>query len=204
MLECRDPDVTLELIGKLFNSATQHASHAMRGWAHGRVAMSLDEVREVTLERAVEEVSFEDDLLTMVVLGIQGDLGGQMILAFDDEHGRRFAAGLLGRDPSEGDQWSELEKSAAMETGNIVASAYLSELTRLIEQKLIPSPPLLVQDFGASVLEQALMMQAMESETVLLCRTEFTYDDESVSWSVLFVPSGELLTAMQDALYADQ
>ena len=202
MPENTTDEVSLCLLSKLFSAATRHASDAMRGWAQGRVAMALDEVRATTLENAAAEFDLGDELLTMIVLGIQGDLGGQTILAFDDVHGRRFAAGLLGREPSTEQEWSELEQSAAMETGNILASAYLSELTRLTERKLIPSPPFLIQDFGASVLQQALMTQAIDSETVLICRTEFTFDEQSVSWSVLFIPSAELLQTMQDALSA--
>lgn len=200
MSEIATDEVTLCLLSKLFSAATQHASAAMRGWAHGRVDMVLDEVKAVSLEDAAAEFDLGDELLTMVVLGIQGELGGQTILAFDDLHGRRFASGLLGREPSADSEWSALEQSAAMETGNIVASAYLSELTRLIDHKLIPSPPILLQDFGASVLQQAIMMQAIDSETVLMCRTQFTFDDQSVSWSVLFIPSADLLQTMQNAL----
>ena len=40
-------------------------------------------------------------------------------------------------------EWSELEKSALTETGNILGCAYVNALTRLIGTDLVPSAALL-------------------------------------------------------------
>lgn len=194
------PTLDLALLGEFFSAATHHASVAMCQWTNGRVAMSLDEVREAAVEEASTELDVGEELLTMVVLGVQGDLGGQLILAFDDENGRQLAASLLGREVSNSPEWSELDQSAVMETGNILASAYLNELTRLTCRKLVPTAPYFVQDFGASVLTQVLAAQAIVTERVLVCRTRFEFNQQHVNWSLFFVPSDELLQAMLAAV----
>jgi chemotaxis protein CheC len=190
----------LALLGEFFSAATHHASAAMCQWTSGRVTLSLDELREAPLEEAAAELEIGDDLLTMVVLGVQGELGGQLILAFDDENGRKLAASLLGREVSHSPEWSELDQSAVMETGNILASAYLNELTRLTCRKLVPTAPYFVQDFGSSVLTQVLAAQSLESERVLVCRTRFEFNRQHVNWSLFFVPGDELLTTMLAAV----
>lgn len=188
----------LALLGDFFSAATQHASQAMCQWTNGRVALSLDEIREAALEEATAGLNIGDELLTMVVLGVQGDLGGQLILAFDDENGRKLAATLLGRKVSP--EWTELDQSAVMETGNILASAYLNELTRLLGRKLVPTAPYFVQDFGESVLAQVLASQSLSSEQVLICRTLFEFNKQQVNWSLFFVPSDELLQTLLAAV----
>jgi len=192
----------LEVLHQLFASATHDASAAMCRWTDGLITLTLDEVREVALEDACTEMGLSDELLTMVVLSLEGELGGEMILTFDDCNGRQLAASLLGRPVNEESEWSELEKSALTETGNILGCAYMNALTRLIGHELVPSPPYFIQDYGASVLQQALMAQALTSDRVLVCRTGFHREGAELNWRVLFVPTEAMRKAMEDALHS--
>jgi chemotaxis protein CheC len=190
----------VEFLHCFFSAATHEASAAMCRWTGGLISMRLDEVREVPLEEVCAEYDFGSDLLTMIVLSLQGELGGDMILTFDEDNGRHLAATLLHRAKNESPEWSALEKSALMETGNILGCAYMNALTKLVGTQLVPSPPTFLQDYGASVLEQALMAQAMTCDKVLICRTSFERQGEELNWNVFFVPSDALRTAMQTAI----
>jgi chemotaxis protein CheC len=112
-----------------------------------------------------------------------------------------LVASLLGRDVEDTEEWSALEKSALTETGNILGCAYMNAITRLIDHDLVPSAPYFIQDYGASVLEQALMAQAMTTDTVLVCRTGFHREGAELNWRVIFVPTDELRRTMVDALH---
>ena len=125
-----------------------------------------------------------------------------MILTFDEENGRQLAASLLMKEVGSEPEWSALEQSALCETGNILGCAYMNALTRLIDQKLVPSPPYFIQDYAASVLQQALMAQAMASDKVLICRTSFHREGENLDWNVFFIPTGAMRAAMEDALHS--
>ena len=190
----------LAVLGELLASATHDASAAMCRWTDGRITVTLDEVREVSLERACDESSLGDDLLTMVVLNLEGELGGVLLLAFDEENGRQLAATLLRRPPPQQAPWSELEKSALTETGNILGCAYVGALARLVGCELLPSPPFFLQDYGQSVLQQALVAQATACDEVLLCRTVFHRQQTSLNWHLLFIPAAALREAMENAL----
>ena len=192
----------LELLCQLFGSATHDASAAMCRWTNGLITLSLDEVREIPLEDVCGEVNVGDELLTMVVLSLEGEVGGEMILTFDNHNGRQLAAALLGQQVGDSPEWSEFEKSALTETGNILGCAYMNALTRLIDADLVPTAPYFIQDYGASVLQQALMAQAMTSDHVLICRTGFHRGGEELNWRVLFVPTDAMRTAMEKALHS--
>jgi chemotaxis protein CheC len=190
----------LKLLHQLFASATHDASAAMCRWTNGLITLALDEVRELALEDVCGELDFGSDLLTMVVLTLDGEIGGDMILTFDEENGRQLAASLLARPVRNQPQWSDLEKSALMETGNILGCAYMNALTRLVDTDLVPSPPYFLQDYGASVLEQALMTQAMTCDRVVICQTSFHREGEELNWNVFFVPTDGMRRAMESAL----
>ena len=192
----------MELLHQLFASATHDASAAMCRWTNGLISLSLDEVREIPLEDILCELDLGYDLLTMVVLTLERDIGGDMILTFDQSNGRSLAATLLGRPVSSDDEWTELEKSAITETGNILGCAYMNALSRLIGVELVPSPPYFIQDYGASVLQQALMGQAMTTDDILICQTSFRREGEALDWSVFFVPTQKMREAMEDAMHS--
>jgi chemotaxis protein CheC len=190
----------LALLQELFASATRDASEAMNRWTNGMVTLTLDEVRELPLEEVCGELNLSNELMTMIVLTLDGEMGGDMILSFDEKNGRALAASLLGREVCTDPEWNELEQSALNETGNILGCAYMNALTRLVEVELVPSPPHFIQDYGASVLQQALMAQAMYCDKALVCQTHFHRAGEEMDWSVFFVPNEKMRQTMEETL----
>ena len=195
-------DWAMDALYELFASATHDASAAMCRWTNGLITVTLDQVREIALEEVIAELEIGDELLTMVVLTIGGEVGGNLILLFDNVNGRQLAASLLGREPGTEPEWSELEKSALTETGNILGCAYVNALVRLIGTDLMPSAPYFIQDYGASVVEQAVMTQALTSDRLLLCQIGFRRKEQELDWRVVFVPTQGMQEAMQRSLHA--
>jgi len=191
----------VDLLHELFASATHDASAAMCCWTDGLITIRLDELREVSMDNAAAELDIGEELLTMVVLSLEGEIGGQMILTFDETEGRRLAASLLGREPGTDSPWDDLEKSALTETGNILGCAYMNALTRLIGSDLVPSTPYFIQDYGASVLQQALLAQAATCDNLLVCRIGFHRQGEELDWNVLFIPTNAMQQCMEEALH---
>jgi chemotaxis protein CheC len=190
MIDLSPPDcLPLESLRRLCVQATESASSAMCRWTGTRIHLGLDEVYEVPLENVCAELEIGDDLLTMVVVRSTTEMGAEIILMFGEASSRKLAACLLGRVPDDCAEWNELERSSLTETGNILACAYLNVMAQLIGGDLLPSPPLLLRDYGASVVQQALMPQAMECDRVLVCRTTFQQDGEQLDWKVLFIPT---------------
>jgi chemotaxis protein CheC len=196
----------IAVLQQLFASATHEASAAMCQWTDRVITLTLDDVFEVALEDVCEALHIGEELLTMVVLSLDDQFGGSMVLAFDDVNGRQLAASLIGADSDPTRPWSELEISALNETGNILGCTYVNALTRLLNCQLIPSTPYFIQDYGASVVQQAVLGQAT-SDMVLLCRTGFHHQEHErqreLSWWVLFVPSLQLRQALENAIGSD-
>ena len=204
MIDVFDTDCPpLESLRRLCVLATQSASTAMCRWTGTQIHLGLDEVREVPLEDACSTMEIGDDLQTMVVLRSTGEMGAEIILMFDEAGSRKLTAEVLRRDPGDGAEWEELERAVLTETGNILACAYLNAMSELIGSDLLPSPPVLVRDYGASVIQQALMVQAMDCDRVLICRTTFQQDGEQLDWRVLFIPTKLTRLRIENAFHSD-
>jgi chemotaxis protein CheC len=193
-------DPSLRILHYVLSTATNHASAAMCRWVGGVITLTLDDVAEVPLEEVLPRLNVSDEMVTAVVLTLDGSEGGTLILMFDEASGRHLAATLLHRDVSTNPEWTEIEISALNETGNILGCAYMNALTKLVDAELVPSIPYFLRDYGASVIEQALMAQAISMDKVLVCNTTFHRGDEDLNWNVIFVPSDRLRKKLEAAV----
>ncbi|MCE9608344.1 MAG: chemotaxis protein CheC [Planctomycetia bacterium] len=187
---------------RVFGPAIEAASRAMSIWTQGRVTLSLDEIRELPLVELGEAIHGSQEIATVVALDVRGDVGGQFLLTVDDDGAADLAGMLLNRAPRPFAEWGEIERSALMETGNILGSAYLSALTNITGLSLFPSPPQMLRDYLVGILEQAVMAQAIESDYVLLARTCFRHLNHGVDWNVIFVPSPDLMEVLRKSITA--
>jgi len=185
---------------RLLAAATEEASTAMYRWTAGQVTLSMEEACELPWERVCEHFGLGEEPRTMVVLRLDGPWSGDLILVFDDLNGRQLAASLLGQEVELERPWNDLERSALTETGNILGCAYLNAITRLLGTELVPTPPQFVEDFGASVLQQAVVPHALQSERVFVCQTWFHRDGVALDARLLFLPSQALRQRIMAAL----
>jgi chemotaxis protein CheC len=193
-------DLKRELLDRFFASATHDASAAMCRWTDGLITLTFDEVREIAMEDAFVELDLAGQPSTMVVLTLEGDVGVRMILMFDNDDARQLAASLLGRAAGDEPEWSALEKSALLETGNILGCAYMNALVRLVDVEMVPSPPYFIRDYAASVFQQALLEPAMVTDRVLICQTGFRREGKQLDWRVIFIPTVDMRKAMEGAV----
>lgn len=191
---------SIQLLRGLFASATHDASVAVCRWTDDLIRLNLDEVRELPLADVCNALGIADQRLIMVTIEVANVIGGTMVLLFDEQNARRMVASLLDAPHPRNAPWTDMEKSALTETGNILACSYLNAITRLIDRPLVPTPPSFIQDYGASVVEQALTGQAMTADSALICRAGFQYEGEKLDWFLLFIPTPALRAAMERAL----
>lgn len=182
---------------RVFHPAIEAASRVMGVWTQGRVSLSLEEVCEIPLDALGDAVRNAQEPAVIISLGVDGDVSGRFLFALDDAGAERLVALLLDRGCRGSAEWSELERSALLETGNILGSAYLSALTNVVGMRLLPTPPEMIRDYLSCVLEQAVMIQALQSDTLLLAHTCFRHGDQRVDWNLVFVPSPELLELLR-------
>jgi chemotaxis protein CheC len=196
------------LLTMIFERGAGDASHALSRWLGRDVRLVVSAVDEVDLADASGLLGPDDELVASCSMDLVGRLTGQLLLVFQDRAGLALADILLRRPIGTATGWDELEQSAAAETANIVGCAYLNSLAAHLpssgptgrEEPLLPSPPTFRHEFAASLLEFALMDQALETDSVLVIQSRFTSDGAALDWSLLFIPSGEALHTLASAL----
>lgn len=193
------------MLGTIFERGAESATQALSQWLGRPVRLQVSAVDQVPLEEASEVLGPGDSLVAACSMEIQGGLSGQLILVFEDRSGLALADLLMQRPIGTSAEWGELERSAAAETTNIVGCAYLNSLAAHLPTAaggptIVPGPPLFRHEFAASLLEFAIMDQAVVSDRLLLVDTRFSTEGASLDWTMLFVPGGASLQAMVASL----
>jgi chemotaxis protein CheC len=134
--------------------------------------------------------------LVAVGVRLEGLLSGHLVLALPERDAERLAT-ALGYAVAGARGWGELAESAVMESGNIVGSAFVSAIARMIGAKLLLSVPTLARGGGKACLDRLV---AREAGKVALA-TRFTTDGPAaLEGLILVMPEPENLPTLLAAL----
>jgi chemotaxis protein CheC len=203
----------LRTLATIFEYGAEEASLALTKWLSQPVQVTVSDVNELELAEATDLLGPADELVGACAMELSGRLSGHLLMVFEDRSGLALADLLLRNRVGTATTWGELEQSAAMETANIVGCSYLNSLAAHLpflsdesrdarEPALLPSPPEFRHEFAGSLLEFAVMDQAVTLDRLLVVKSRFTTDHRALNWFLLLVPSGESLHALAAALDA--
>jgi chemotaxis protein CheC len=207
------------LLRMIFDRGAEAASQALSKWLGEEVHLTVSEVELVELAQTAELLGPADSLVAACSMGLAGRLTGLILLVFEDRSGLALVDLLMRQPVGTTMTWGEIEQSAAKETTNIVGCAYVNALathlpvvvslatdqterTKIGGGELVPTPPTFVQEFAGSLLQFALMEQALELDQVLLIHSEFGAGKQglNLNWTLLFIPSRDSLRALAASL----
>ncbi len=184
------------------NSA-YNASRALSKWFKHGVRLHCDGFQSVPIRDASGLVADPDEPLAAVLMPLEGDIGGNILLAFPEKTALRLVDIMLSMPEGTTTQFTELEQSALQETGNIVGSAFANSLATWLKADVRPAAPAFAHDIGAAVIQPLLASQAEMSDTVLLCKTKFVFDKKQLDWVFLLLPSNDALKVMKQRSESD-
>ncbi len=202
-------DAQCRLLRMIFDRGAEAASLALSKWLGAEVRLTISEVDLLELDRAADLLGPPDALVAACAMGLTGRLTGSILLVFEDRSGLALVNLLMHQPIGTTTSWGDLEQSAAKETTNIVGCAYVNALAahlpgarESVADELVPTPPTFLHEFAGSLLEFALMEQALELDQVLLIRSDFAGDRPglNLNWTLLFIPSRAALETLATSL----
>ena len=187
------------MLEEAFHRGAEDGSAALAKWLGRPVTLSVDRLETLPIASAAGVLGSGDEPVCGCAMGISGAVGGLLLLAAEDLAALSLADTLLEQPVGTSTAWGELERSAVIETANIVGCAYLNALCAILAPEnadgILPSPPVFLRDFPAAVMEAALMEQPALGDSVLLANTEFRISGTLFHCRLIFVPDAAGLQA---------
>ncbi|MDH5803926.1 MAG: chemotaxis protein CheC [Gemmatimonadota bacterium] len=143
----------LDALREIANIGGGHAATVLGQMANRTVMIGVPAVRLVPVSEFEEGLGGAEDELVGVFMRMLGDLLGGTLLVVSQAQARALC-GLLFHAEAPGDgPLNDLQKSSLMETGNILASAFMNALADFFQMTLLPSVPHMFDGTGKTLLQ---------------------------------------------------
>lgn len=166
-------ELQLDALREVANIGCGHAARALSQLVGGRkVQIDVPRVVVAPTGNFTELLGGPDAPLVAATLEVEGELTGRLLVVLPESDAHRLC-GLLLNSPSAG-AFEEAQKSALGEVANILGSACLGAIGKLIGLRLVPSVPTLVQDIAGAVVEDALAKGDRQDQLGVVLEARFS------------------------------
>jgi chemotaxis protein CheC len=190
----RYTELQLDALRELANIASGNAATALSQMLGREVGLSVPRVLALPLVDAVDACGSPDESITSVVIPLEGDIDGLVLLLISAD-GADVLCRLLGVEAG-----SAIGDSALSEIGNILGTSCLNALASMTGLSLGPCPPQLTTDMLGAIVSSLALSQTESTGLVLVLDSELDVADEPCSISFVLLPGNggvsDLLTPL--------
>ena len=169
-----------DVLRELGNIGAGNATTALSQLVNSKIDIGVPQVRLLGFDELPSIVGSEEKVMVGILLMISGDIQGMMFL-MDPQVAKKLVNRLMGgygMNENADVDFDDMEKSAVMEIGNIIAGAYLRSLGDMTNLTIDVSVPLLQIDMAGAIFSVPAIEFGKIGDKVLLIETKF--DDERV------------------------
>ena len=190
----------MDVLREIGNIGAGNAATALARMLDRKIDMKVPQIQVMKFSEVSDILGAPEELVVGILLGIQGDITGNIMFVLDVEATRVMLNLVFARPVDTELTYDDMECSAIMELGNILAGSYLSALSTLTNLNIMPDVPSLAIDMAAAVLSVPAIVQAKASDTVLYIENEFTDGHDTVMGDLFLIPEEGSYTKLLQAL----
>ncbi len=168
--------IQYDVLKELGNIGAGNATTALAQLINKKVQIGVPQVRLLEFNEISSVIGSEENVMAGILIMLSGEINGMMMFLMYPEVARSMI-NVLMCDNSDSTDFNDIEISAVMEVGNIIAGAYLRSLSELTGLTIDGSAPMLQIDMAGAILSVPAIEFSKIGDKVLLIETEF--DDEN-------------------------
>ena len=188
-----------DVLREIGNIGAGNATTAIATLLNVKLNMEVPNVKLMAVQDLNTAIGSEEEEIVGIYLGVQNDINGSLmfLLKMDDAH--RLINHLLGRGEDYKEPFDEMDLSAMMEIGNIIAGSYLSALSAMTNLNISPTVPYIAIDMAGAILSVPAIQFGELGDKMLLIQTQF-FDEMTLDGYFILVPDldsyGKILSAL--------
>jgi Chemotaxis protein CheC, inhibitor of MCP methylation len=191
--------VQMDAMQELGNIGAAHAATTLSQMLSSPVEMSVPRITVVDISNLADHMGEESAAL--VVFELQGEIphGGYIIFYISRKSAVHLTNTMLGlTDPDR--PLNEMDESALLEVGNIMASAFLDATAELLGFVMLPSPPALTIDMAHAAMQTLVAQMQEEIDEVMLFSTELVCEEHKIDSDIIMMPEASTLATLIERL----
>ena len=203
----RHPRSTMDLTRfyTLSEAGARNAATALSQILGRPLRLAVPWARVLPLEKVKEMAGGESRVVCALSLKVYGEARGNLLVIFGREQLPILldmvvpAAWAARSGGSDGHGLTDMERSALMEVGNILACAYLNAMSHLLGVSLLPSIPGLAVDMLGAVTDHLLIELAAVSDSAVVLASQVREPESGLKGSIFFLPHPSALAILGGA-----
>ncbi|MEI7741645.1 MAG: chemotaxis protein CheC [bacterium] len=128
-----------------------------------------------------------DDTVLAVFLKLSGDIDGALAIIFPPAGALKFAELLTKNNKTDISNFTEVERSALREVGNILLGASITALGKFLNMNIMHSIPDVATDMLGAIMESVILEMGSESDEVLSFRVDLKIESDRVLGELFFL-----------------
>jgi chemotaxis protein CheC len=191
--------VQMDAMQELGNIGAAHAATTLSQMLSSPVEMSVPRIEVIDVAHLADHIGEESAAL--VVFELQGEIphGGYIIFYISRVSAVRLTNTMLGLTDLER-PLNEMDESALLEVGNIMASAFLDATAELLGFVMLPSPPALTIDMAHAAMQSLIAQMQEEIDEVMFFSTELVCEEHKIDSDIIMMPEVSTLAKIVELL----
>jgi chemotaxis protein CheC len=141
-----------------------------------------------------------DTMVAGIFLRVYGKAPGSVLFLMPKESAFYLVEHLLGEQKSTEGELTEMDQSALMEIGNILAGSYLNALSYYTKLTLLPSIPAMAVDMAGAILNVVIVQLGQMGDHALVIETQFLSEDDGINGHFFLIPDSGSLQIILNAV----
>lgn len=192
--------IQLDALREIGNVGAGNSATALSQIINRKIDMTVPEVAIMPLGDVPDVVGGPDVMVVGVFLRVYGLAPGSVLFLLPYESAFYLIDMLMGRPRGTTHNLDEMDESALMEIGNILAGAYLNALSHYTNLTLLPSIPALAMDMAGAILSVVLIQLGQMGDHALVIETEFLSEDDGIKGHFFLIPDPGSLNTILSAV----
>lgn len=190
-----------DILKELGNIGAGNATTALAQMLQCKVDMKVPQVQLLEFRDVGEMVGGAEQQMTAIYLGVEGEITGSIMFLMDMTTAKHLVSKMLmGMGSNHGiGGFTEMELSALLEIGNIIAGSYLNSLSDLTRLTIYPTIPSIATDMAGAILSVPAIEFGVYGDKLLLIQTQFS-DEIELNGYFILVPDVDSYSKMLASL----
>jgi len=196
------PTTDLKRFHVLSEAGARNAATALSQILGRPLRLAVPWARVLPLEKVKEMAGGASRVVCALSLKVYGEARGNLLVVFRRDQLPILLGLVVPRTPAatpgagDGHVLNEMERSALMEIGNILACAYLNALSHLLGVSLLPSIPGLAVDMVGAVTDHLLIELAALADSAVVLASQVHEPESGLKGSIFFLPHPSALPVL--------
>jgi chemotaxis protein CheC len=193
-------DIHIDVLREIGNIGAGNAMTALATMVERTVDMSVPHVGIIPLADFTQLAGGPEALAAGIYMPVTGDAPGHVAFVLPEATALRLVDHLMYRSAGESAEFGEIECSALMEVGNILAASYLTAMCELTGLNLAICPPSLAIDMTAAILSTIAAEFDSGVDRAVTIVSHILEDNEVLEGYFIYIPEPDSLSVILHAL----